>query len=55
MTWDVICHILRPFGLLTAQKSSFELGENLLLLHREAVFFQPALNLYIHEYRCDQC
>lgn len=36
MTWDVICHILRPFGLLTAQKSSFELGENLLLLHREA-------------------
>ena len=36
MTWDVICHILQPFGLLTAQKTTFELGEKLLLLHREA-------------------
>ena len=36
MTWDVICHILQSFGPLTTQKTNFELGENLLLLHRGA-------------------
>ena len=36
MTWDVICHVLQPFGPLQVKRSSFELGENLLLLHRDA-------------------
>lgn len=36
MTWDVICHVLQPFGMLHVQKTNFELGENLLLLHRDA-------------------
>ncbi len=34
MTWDVICHTLRPFSPSTARKISFERCENLLL-------FQP--------------
>lgn len=36
MTWDVICHILQPFGILNAGKAGFEQGESLLLLHRGA-------------------
>lgn len=36
MTWDVICHILKPFGILQAEKTSFEQGDTLLLLSRDA-------------------
>ena len=36
MTWDVICHILQPFGVLQAKKTSFEQADTLLLLGEDA-------------------
>lgn len=36
MTWDVICHVLQPFGLRRTQKINFEQGESLLLLNHDA-------------------
>ena len=36
MTWDVICHILQPFGIVQAEKSSFEQADTLLLLEQDA-------------------
>ena len=36
MTWDVILHILQPFGIQTAKKSNFEQVERLLLLNADA-------------------
>lgn len=36
MTWDVICHILNPFGILRWENARFQQGENLLLLSPEA-------------------
>lgn len=36
MTWDVIYHILQPFDIADAQKSSFEQGDTLLLLGEDA-------------------
>ncbi len=32
MTWDVICHVLQPFYISSAQSRNFSLGETLLLL-----------------------
>ena len=36
MTWDVICHILQPFGIAQAEKTSFEQADTLLLLGENA-------------------
>ena len=36
MTWDVICHILQPFGITEAVRSSFEQADTLLLLGADA-------------------
>lgn len=36
MTWDVICHILRPFGITQAEHTSFEQADTLLLLSGDA-------------------
>ena len=36
MTWDVICHILQPFGILETRKNNFEQGDTLLLLSEDA-------------------
>lgn len=37
MTWDVICHILRPFGIVEARRAGFEQGNTLLLPTEDAV------------------
>jgi DNA primase len=36
MTWDVICHILQPFGIVETGKTSFEQADTLLLLEENA-------------------
>ena len=36
MTWDVICHILQPFRIVQAEKTTFEQADTLLLLGRDA-------------------
>lgn len=36
MTWDVILHVLAPFGVAQAQRDSFEQAEALLLLCPDA-------------------
>lgn len=36
MTWDVICHILQPFGIVETEKTSFEQADTLLLLEENA-------------------
>ena len=36
MTWDVICHVLQPFGIVQAVRGNFEQAEALLLMSEEA-------------------
>lgn len=36
MTWDVICHVLTPFGMRQAVKGNFEQAESLLLMSNDA-------------------
>lgn len=36
MTWDVICHVLQPFGMAQTVKSNFEQADTLLLMSRDA-------------------
>lgn len=36
MTWDVICHVLQPFGILQTERRNFEQADTLLLMSVEA-------------------
>ncbi|MBQ3549268.1 MAG: helix-turn-helix domain-containing protein [Oscillospiraceae bacterium] len=36
MTWDVICHVLQPFGMVQAVKGNFEQADALLLMSGDA-------------------
>lgn len=36
MTWDVICHVLQPYGVVQTAKGNFEQGDTLLLMDESA-------------------
>ena len=36
MIWDVICHVLQPYGVVRANRGSFEQADSLLLLGQDA-------------------
>lgn len=36
MTWDVICHVLQPFGMAQTEKKNFEQADALLLMSDDA-------------------
>ena len=39
MTWDVICHVLQPFGLVQAEKENFEQAAKLCANDLENALF----------------
>ena len=48
MTWDVICHILQPFGIAQAARSSFEQADTLLLLGKGHETYQEIGGVQLH-------